>query len=119
MIRSLPNEKELVGAGTPDKPISGVWAQHNTGSKSGSANGLIPMLRVFNATARLCDQGGGKRPGGCASCMEGDVSLNLFPQGAWIRRLCGWDTTLGPGPLVLRGCSRACPTCVSSCSLRS
>ena len=25
-------------------------------SKSGSANGLVPMLRVFNATARLCDQ---------------------------------------------------------------
>ena len=37
MIRSLPREKELVGAGTPDKPISGVWAQHNTGSKPGSA----------------------------------------------------------------------------------
>jgi len=25
-------------------------------SKSGCANGLVPMLRVFNATARLCDQ---------------------------------------------------------------
>ena len=39
-------------------------------SKSGSANGLIPMLRVFNATARLCDQGGGKRPGAFAIYLE-------------------------------------------------
>ena len=30
---------------------------------NGSANGLIPMLRVFNDTARYVDQGGGKRKG--------------------------------------------------------
>jgi len=28
------------------------------------------MLRVFNATARLCDQGGGKRPGAFAIYLE-------------------------------------------------
>jgi len=39
-------------------------------SKSGCANGLVPMLRVFNATARLCDQGGGKRPGAFAIYLE-------------------------------------------------
>jgi len=30
---------------------------------NGTANGLIPMLRVFNDTARYVDQGGGKRKG--------------------------------------------------------
>lgn len=32
----------------------------------GVSNGLIPMLRVFDATARYVDQGGGKRPGAFA-----------------------------------------------------
>lgn len=36
----------------------------------GSSNGLVPMLRVFNATARLCDQGGGKRKGAFAVYLE-------------------------------------------------
>ena len=30
---------------------------------NGTSNGLVPMLRVFNSTARYVDQGGGKRPG--------------------------------------------------------
>ena len=29
----------------------------------GTSNGLVPMLRVFNETARYVDQGGGKRKG--------------------------------------------------------
>jgi ribonucleoside-diphosphate reductase alpha chain len=37
---------------------------------NGTANGLVPMLRVFNATARLCDQGAGKRPGAFAVYLE-------------------------------------------------
>lgn len=32
----------------------------------GISNGLVPMLRVFDATARYVDQGGGKRPGAFA-----------------------------------------------------
>jgi len=36
----------------------------------GSANGVVPMLRVFNATARFCDQGAGKRPGAFAMYLE-------------------------------------------------
>jgi ribonucleotide reductase alpha subunit len=32
----------------------------------GHSNGLVPMLRVFDATARYVDQGGGKRPGAFA-----------------------------------------------------
>lgn len=35
-------------------------------STNGSSNGLVPMLKVFNATARYCDQGGGKRKGSFA-----------------------------------------------------
>lgn len=37
---------------------------------NGSSNGLVPMLRVFNDTARYCDQGGGKRKGAFAIYLE-------------------------------------------------
>ncbi len=33
---------------------------------NGTSNGLVPMLRVFNDTARYVDQGGGKRKGSFA-----------------------------------------------------
>lgn len=36
----------------------------------GSSNGIIPMLRVFNDTARYVDQGGGKRKGSFAIYLE-------------------------------------------------
>jgi len=37
---------------------------------NGNSNGLIPMLRVFNNTARYVDQGGNKRPGAFAIYLE-------------------------------------------------
>jgi len=37
---------------------------------NGSSNGLVPMLRVFNNTARYVDQGGGKRNGSFAIYLE-------------------------------------------------
>ncbi|TMW55706.1 hypothetical protein Poli38472_010588 [Pythium oligandrum] len=37
---------------------------------NGSSNGLVPMLRVFNDTARYVDQGGGKRKGSFAIYLE-------------------------------------------------
>ena len=50
---------------------------HNIRSKgslirgtNGTSNGIIPMLRVFNATARYVDQGGGKRNGSFAIYLE-------------------------------------------------
>ncbi len=36
----------------------------------GESNGIVPMLRVFNDTARYVDQGGGKRKGAFAMYME-------------------------------------------------
>jgi len=36
----------------------------------GSSNGIIPMLRVYNDTARYVDQGGGKRKGAFAIYLE-------------------------------------------------
>lgn len=33
---------------------------------NGTSNGIIPMLKVFNDTARYVDQGGGKRKGSFA-----------------------------------------------------
>ena len=37
---------------------------------NGISNGLVPMLRVFNNTARYVDQGGGKRSGSFAIYLE-------------------------------------------------
>uniref|UniRef100_A0A1B6I7L4 Ribonucleoside-diphosphate reductase n=1 Tax=Homalodisca liturata TaxID=320908 RepID=A0A1B6I7L4_9HEMI len=37
---------------------------------NGVSNGLVPMLRVFNNTARYVDQGGNKRPGAFAIYLE-------------------------------------------------
>eukprot|EP01064_Diplonema_japonicum_P015411 TRINITY_DN2313_c3_g1_i1.p1 TRINITY_DN2313_c3_g1~~TRINITY_DN2313_c3_g1_i1.p1 ORF type:complete len:793 (+),score=241.51 TRINITY_DN2313_c3_g1_i1:76-2454(+) len=37
---------------------------------NGESNGLVPMLRVFNDTARYVDQGGGKRKGSFAVYLE-------------------------------------------------
>ncbi|KAI9217005.1 ribonucleoside-diphosphate reductase large chain [Blastocladiella britannica] len=37
---------------------------------NGYSNGLVPMLRVFNNTARYVDQGGNKRPGAFAVYLE-------------------------------------------------
>ncbi len=37
---------------------------------NGTSNGVIPMLRVFNDTARYVDQGGGKRKGAFAIYLE-------------------------------------------------
>ena len=47
---------------------------------NGTSNGIVPMLRVFNSTARYCDQGGGKRKGSFAVYMEpwhGDIEVFL------------------------------------------
>lgn len=50
---------------------------HNIRSKgsyikgtNGTSNGIVPMLRVFNDTARYVDQGGGKRKGSFAIYLE-------------------------------------------------
>ncbi|KAH9373320.1 hypothetical protein HPB48_018373 [Haemaphysalis longicornis] len=37
---------------------------------NGTSNGLVPMLRVYNNTARYVDQGGNKRPGAFAMYLE-------------------------------------------------
>ena len=37
---------------------------------NGTSNGIVPMLQVFNKTARYVDQGGGKRNGSFAIYME-------------------------------------------------
>lgn len=37
---------------------------------NGTSNGIVPMLRVYNNTARYVDQGGNKRPGAIAIYLE-------------------------------------------------
>lgn len=49
---------KIRSAGSPIKGTGGV------------SNGLVPMLRVFDATARYVDQGGGKRKGSIAIYLE-------------------------------------------------
>ena len=47
---------------------------------NGSSNGIVPMLQVFNSTARYVDQGGGKRNGSFAIYLEpwhADVEIFL------------------------------------------
>ncbi|WP_405351233.1 ribonucleoside-diphosphate reductase subunit alpha [Nonlabens sp. Asnod3-H03] len=40
------------------------------GGTNGTSNGIVPMLKVYNDTARYVDQGGGKRKGSFAIYME-------------------------------------------------
>jgi len=54
----------------------GLWIHNIRGSKShisgtnGKSNGIVPMLRVYNSTARYVDQGGGRRNGSFAIYLE-------------------------------------------------
>lgn len=51
--------------------VSNIRAMGSTiKGTNGTSNGLVPMLRVFNNTARYCDQGGGKRKGSFAIFIE-------------------------------------------------
>merc|ERR1719201_2869559 len=51
--------------------ISNVRAQGSyVRGTNGYSNGIVPMLRNFNATARYVDQGGGKRKGSFAMYLE-------------------------------------------------
>uniref|UniRef100_A0AAF5I2K2 Ribonucleoside-diphosphate reductase n=2 Tax=Strongyloides stercoralis TaxID=6248 RepID=A0AAF5I2K2_STRER len=51
--------------------ISGIRATGTLiAGTNGPSNGLVPMLRVYNATARYVDQGGNKRPGSFAIYLE-------------------------------------------------
>src|SRR6201994_135479 len=51
--------------------IHNIWATGSyIGGTNGTSNGIIPLLRVFNDTARYVDQGGGKRKGAFAIYLE-------------------------------------------------
>lgn len=70
--------KTLHQAALISKASGGIGLHvHNiraSGSKiatsNGTSSGLVPMLRVFNNTARYVDQGGNKRPGAFAVYLE-------------------------------------------------
>merc|ERR1739838_829199 len=55
--------------------LSEKWFTHASptlfiAGTNGTSNGLVPMLRVYNNTARYVDQGGNKRPGAFAMYLE-------------------------------------------------
>lgn len=51
--------------------VSNIRAKHaRIKGTNGTSNGLVPMLRVFNNTARYVDQGGNKRKGSFAVYIE-------------------------------------------------
>lgn len=49
---------------------------------NGTSNGIIPMLRVFNDTARYVDQGGGKRKG-TFNTNKG-INMCVYLVGGWV-----------------------------------
>jgi ribonucleoside-diphosphate reductase alpha subunit len=59
------------GAGGIGLSISSIRSKGSyiAGTK-GTSSGIVPMLRVFDATAKYVDQGGGKRPGAFAVYLE-------------------------------------------------
>ena len=51
--------------------ISNIRAEHSyIKGTGGNSNGIVPMLKVFNDTAKYVDQGGGKRSGAFAVYIE-------------------------------------------------
>jgi len=59
------------GAGGIGLSVSNIRARNSEiKGTNGISNGLTPMLRVFNDTARYVDQGGGKRKGSFAIYLE-------------------------------------------------
>ena len=59
------------GAGGIGLSVSNIRAKNSLiQGTNGVSNGLTPMLRVFNDTARYVDQGGGKRKGSFAIYLE-------------------------------------------------
>jgi ribonucleoside-diphosphate reductase alpha chain len=55
------------GVGLSIHNVRATGSLHGT---NGTSNGIVPMLRVFNDTARYVDQGGGKRKGSFAIYIE-------------------------------------------------
>ena len=70
--------KTLSDCATISKHAGGIGLHlHNVRARgslikgtNGTSNGIVPMLRVFNNTARYVDQGGGKRNGSFAMYLE-------------------------------------------------
>ena len=61
------------------------------GGTNGTSNGIIPMLRVFNDTARYVDQGGGKRKGAFAIYLEpwhADVFISSTCVKTMVKKKC-------------------------------
>jgi ribonucleoside-diphosphate reductase alpha chain len=55
-----------IGLSVHDVRASGAYIK----GTNGTSNGLIPMLKVYNETARYVDQGGGRRKGSFAIYLE-------------------------------------------------
>ena len=70
--------KTLSDCATISKYAGGIGLSiHNIRAKgsyirgtNGISNGIVPMLKVYNHTARYIDQGGGRRPGAFAMYLE-------------------------------------------------
>lgn len=56
---------------------------------NGYSNGIVPMLRAYDATARYVDQGGNKRPGAFAYVSFSFLISHLYSCRACLQHLSG------------------------------
>jgi ribonucleoside-diphosphate reductase alpha chain len=67
----MKNETHLDSEIIYDRDLDNICATGiYTRGTNGTSNGIVPMLRVFNDTARYVDQGGGKRKGAFAMYLD-------------------------------------------------
>ncbi len=66
MCAQISKQAGGIGIATHNIRASGSYIR----GTNGTSNGLVPMLRVFNNTARYVDQGGGKRKGAFSIYLE-------------------------------------------------
>jgi ribonucleoside-diphosphate reductase alpha chain len=69
-IRHVETNGKNSQSGGVGLSIHNVRATGSYRGTNGTSNGIVPMLRVFNDTARYVDQGGGKRKGSFAIYIE-------------------------------------------------
>ncbi|KAJ3658911.1 hypothetical protein Zmor_010625 [Zophobas morio] len=70
LIQCAKISKTAGGLGVSVHNIRAKGTQFKNSKNEKLSKGLVPLLKVFNNSARYVDQGGNKRPGACAIYLE-------------------------------------------------